>query len=710
MTWTWRGFVVSAAASMLVAGLLGVSQAHAQTFYPTGAEQTYAVPARATAVHVVAVGANGCCAVFGGFPPPAPVPAGLGMSISADLPIPSGLQTLYVEVGQSGSEGAAGFNGGGIGGTGSDQRPDASGGGGASDIRTCSRLDDACVIAGGTLGSRLIVAGGGGGGNADGNHGGDAGYPNGADGKGVGGKGGTANAGGAGTTGGCSTSTAGTAGSLATGGNGGNGVSYEIDQNSPLIEAIGGGGGGGYYGGGGGGGTTTANAPTCDGGGGGGSSYVTSSALNVSANLDVSMSPQVSITAPIPASTGTPPTISGGLTVGETLSEGHGGWTNDPTGYLYEWLRCDPAGDIGSCAPVAGATASSYAITPADAGSTLRVSETAATLYGPGQPSVSPPTGLVGAVPAAQLPPSIAGIATQGQTLAELHGSWTGAPTAYALQWQRCNAEGFACQPIAQATSSAYSLTAHEVGSTIRVVETATNAYGTSAASMSQPTALVNPLSSPTAAIVGSASALVRVPATFLASVIDSVSEPAAFAWTIGGRSVGSHPRLTYDFLAPGSYLVLLQVTDGAGETMTSQLRVTVTFRRLSIATYWRETDARAHLSLTVLYAASVPIGTRVQLMCSGRGCFSGRETLVMSRTTTCKRGTCKTAPAAGTGDIDLTRFVHDRQLLYGDTLSIVYTLRSYIGELTTFRMTQAGAQQHTTCLAPGSTKPGRGC
>jgi hypothetical protein len=162
--------------------------------------------------------------------------------------------------------------------------------------------------------------------------------------------------------------------------------------------------------------------------------------------------------------------------------------------------------------------------------------------------------------------------------------------------------------------------------------------------------------------------------------------------------------------MAPGSYLVLLQVTDGAGETMTSQLRVTVTFRRLSIATRWRETDARTHLSLTGLYAASVPIGTRVQLMCSGRGCFSGRRTLVMSRTTTCKRGTCKTAPAAGTGDIDLTRFVHDRQLLYGETLSIVYTLRSYIGELTTFRMTQAGAQQHTACLAPGSTKPGRGC
>jgi hypothetical protein len=59
MTGTWRGFVVSAAASMLVAGLLGASQAHAQTFYPTGAEQTYAVPAGATAVHVVVVGANG---------------------------------------------------------------------------------------------------------------------------------------------------------------------------------------------------------------------------------------------------------------------------------------------------------------------------------------------------------------------------------------------------------------------------------------------------------------------------------------------------------------------------------------------------------------------------------------------------------------------------------------------------------------------------
>jgi hypothetical protein len=40
----------------------------------------------------------------------------------------------------------------------------------------------------------------------------------------------------------------------------------------------------------------------------------------------------------------------------------------------YQWLRCDASG--GSCVPIAGATSSSYTLTSADAGHTIKVAVT----------------------------------------------------------------------------------------------------------------------------------------------------------------------------------------------------------------------------------------------------------------------------------------------------------------------------------------------
>src|SRR6185312_3772248 len=70
-----------------------------------------------------------------------------------------------------------------------------------------------------------------------------------------------------------------------------------------------------------------------------------------------------------------PPAISGGIRQGEMLRETHGDWTNAPTGYGYQWLRCDPS--AASCAPIPGANGSTYTLTLADVGSTIRLVETA---------------------------------------------------------------------------------------------------------------------------------------------------------------------------------------------------------------------------------------------------------------------------------------------------------------------------------------------
>ncbi|MHB1860271.1 MAG: DNRLRE domain-containing protein, partial [Solirubrobacteraceae bacterium] len=75
--------------------------------------------------------------------------------------------------------------------------------------------------------------------------------------------------------------------------------------------------------------------------------------------------------------------------------------------------------------------------------------------------------------------PTISGAAVEGQTLVASTGSWEGVtPISYAFQWQDCNAEGKRCEDIEAATGSSYTLEAADVGETVRVRVSATNAGG----------------------------------------------------------------------------------------------------------------------------------------------------------------------------------------------------------------------------------------
>jgi hypothetical protein len=87
------------------------------------------------------------------------------------------------------------------------------------------------------------------------------------------------------------------------------------------------------------------------------------------------------------------PTISGTAELGQTLTAIPGEWSEDPTSLGTQWARCNAAGY--GCEPVAGATSSTYAVTSADAGSTIRVQETAANAAGAGAPAASTQTATV---------------------------------------------------------------------------------------------------------------------------------------------------------------------------------------------------------------------------------------------------------------------------------------------------------------------------
>src|SRR5204863_24845 len=139
-----------------------------------------------------------------------------------------------------------------------------------------------------------------------------------------------------------------------------------------------------------------------------------------------------------------PPSISGTAQQGQTLTEAHGRWTNNPTSYEYQWLQCDSFG--GGCLPIAGATNQTYVPVAEDVGHTIRVRETASNAGGSSSPATSNASATVLPAlpppPANTAPPTISGTAQQGSTLTEGHGTWTNNPTSYEYQWLQCDSSG----------------------------------------------------------------------------------------------------------------------------------------------------------------------------------------------------------------------------------------------------------------------------
>jgi IPT/TIG domain len=86
-------------------------------------------------------------------------------------------------------------------------------------------------------------------------------------------------------------------------------------------------------------------------------------------------------------------------------------------------------------------------------------------------------------------PPTVSGTAEEGQKLTVTHGDWSNEPTAYSERWLLCNASGADCAAIAGATGTSYTLTAGDVGSTIRVQETASNSAASGSPVISTQTA-----------------------------------------------------------------------------------------------------------------------------------------------------------------------------------------------------------------------------
>ncbi len=187
------------------------------------------------------------------------------------------------------------------------------------------------------------------------------------------------------------------------------------------------------------------------------------------------------------------PVISGLAQQGETLNTTNGSWNGGPDVYHYQWLDCDQNG--GDCSDT-GDDVSSYTLTGSDVGHTIEVTVTAANDSSQADATSNPTAQVTPSAPSNTQLPVITGTAQQGQILSTTNGNWDGTPSGFAYQWQDCDANGQSCTD-AGTDANTYTLGANDVGHTIDVLVTATNAGGHTQVASNRTAVVLAPSSPP---------------------------------------------------------------------------------------------------------------------------------------------------------------------------------------------------------------------
>lgn len=292
-----------------------------------------------------------------------------------------------------------------------------------------------------------------------------------------------------------------------------------------------------------------------------------------------------------------PPTITGTPRAGEVLTAQNGTWQNNPTEFRYRWLRCNQTG--GACVLLA-ADGRTYRVAQADVGQTMRVRVTAVNADG-STTALSGATDIV-ASNAAPLDntsrPTITGEARVGQELTANEGTWTGNPTSFAFQWQRCDIDTLICVAAIGATGRTYGVRVADLGFRLRVEVTARK-DGRSGTATSAATAVVRPATTitnrrPTLRILGVRFTGARIYVRFricddqprnLAILVTETrpgvrSANRRFSTRAAPRPCGAYTRNWLPaprFRGPGRYTITLRARDVSGLTSAPARR---TFRR----------------------------------------------------------------------------------------------------------------------------------
>jgi hypothetical protein len=161
------------------------------------------------------------------------------------------------------------------------------------------------------------------------------------------------------------------------------------------------------------------------------------------------------------------------------------------------------------------------------------------------------------------------------------------------------------------------------------------------------------------------------------------------------------HDRFTYRATDSG----------GASKPVTAAITVQGT---LAFALLGFDFNALGSYSqVTSMTASGVPVGTRIAASCRGDGCRLTAKPVTVTNTTACprKEKRCRHKSRPHTKIADLTPGLRNTHFPVGSTLTVTMTKRGFIGKAYVFTMhPNRQPTWKASCLAPGSSVPGKGC
>jgi hypothetical protein len=229
--------------------------------------------------------------------------------------------------------------------------------------------------------------------------------------------------------------------------------------------------------------------------------------------------------------------------------------------YAYQWKR--------NGASISGATANTYTQVTADIGAMITATVTATNAAGSTSATATAVGPVLTAAPVNSALPAITGSTVQGGVLTATTGTWSGSPT-YAYQWKRGSTN-------VGTNANTYTTVVGDIGSTITVVVTATNAFGNASAT----SAAVGPITS--AAVAPANTALPAISgSTVVGNLLTATSgtwtgSPTptyAYQWKRGATNVGTNVN-TYTTVSGdiGSTItVVVTATNSAGNASATSL------------------------------------------------------------------------------------------------------------------------------------------
>jgi hypothetical protein len=225
------------------------------------------------------------------------------------------------------------------------------------------------------------------------------------------------------------------------------------------------------------------------------------------------------------------PKITGTAQVGSTLTANPGTW-DEGTTLTYQWMR-----NGGSY--ISGAKSSTYALSPADAGSQISVSVTASKPGYSGARKTSAPTAVIAKGVLASATPTISVAPAVGKTVTAVPGAWGPSPVTFTYQWLRGGAS------ISGATSATYTPVAADAGTRLSVTVTgAKSGYTTKAASSASAVVANGTLTGATPTITGTT----KVGSTLTARAGTWAPTPVTLShqWLRNGVAISGATATTY--------------------------------------------------------------------------------------------------------------------------------------------------------------------